>query len=204
VLDVAGRESIGSVPDLSFFDFLLAPVCHILLIELSPLVLARTTRNLSIAHVWSSTEQFLFEPIPLFVDVNDVEREHRDSCIPVRVICIHVSRQGSVDVAKVVGHKLLASFKREEVDDMLVVPKKERALTHLKMLAANALGKAREHLVRAELKHRRRDELQNLLELGQVHDLLGTVTPGPVLYELLEDQLASGGVFLDVLRDAVC
>lgn len=134
-------------------------------------------------------------PVPVAVRV-DVERGEDD-------------REYDVDVLA------------DEVDDVLVVPVVQRSLgdlksgeltavhtgnssgTHLEVLATHAPRELGEERLHDLLEFGGLDDVEDLFNLVEEHDLLGRVDLGPVLEQAGDDLLREARVLLEELDDAV-
>jgi hypothetical protein len=79
----------------------------------------------------------------------------------------------------------------------------QRPLSDLEVLAADAAGKLAEERLLDLLKFGRLDDVEDLLDLIEIHDLFGRVYLRPVLEQAKHNVLRKRGVFLEELDDAV-
>ncbi len=91
----------------------------------------------------------------------------------------------------------------DEVDNVLVVPKVERTLCDLEVLAVDAALELLEEGHFDLDKLGRLDDVEDLFDLVEEHDFLGRVDLGPVAEEAEEDLLGERAVLLEELDDAV-
>jgi hypothetical protein len=91
----------------------------------------------------------------------------------------------------------------ERRTDIFVVPVVERALGDLEVLAVDAPRELLEEGDLDLLELGRLDDVEDLLDLVQVHDLLGRVDLWPVAEEAEQDLLGESRVLLEELDDAV-
>ena len=85
----------------------------------------------------------------------------------------------------------------------LIVPVVEGSLRHLEVRTGDALGQLSEqrHLHLLELC--RLDDVEDLLQLVEKHDLLGAVDLGPEPEQTADDWLGEGGILLQKLDHTV-
>lgn len=91
----------------------------------------------------------------------------------------------------------------DQTHNVLIVPVVEGSLRHLEVGTGHALGELSEqrHLDLLELG--RLDHVEDLLQLVEEHDLLGTVDLGPEPQETADDWLGEGGILLQELDHTV-
>lgn len=90
-----------------------------------------------------------------------------------------------------------------EIDNVLVVPVVERSLGNLEVLRVDASGELLEERNLDLLELDGLDDVENLLDLIEKHDLLRRVDLGPVPKETQKNLLGEHGILLEELDDTV-